>query len=841
MKRVVLPNLIIIMITLVIPKANTQTTLGLVFTGVNASASPVTLGEIISILSAYSLNYTKYAYAESDPYLSIKTCGQGTITVSLSQSTCTYCSPGTYQSIPAQSTCQTCSAGYYSISNQTGAISSSICTSCQQGTYALAGDPYCSTCGVNTWSDVAYGTCQNCPGNSSSVAGSYLFGCICAPGFQYNRLMFPFTCSQCTGGYWSPGDSEICIACTAGSASPFLGAVSADACSTCGAGYFAPTGASTCQLCPAGTIAANAGASSCTPCQPGYYTPAGGTQCIACGNGTYNTATGAGDSSMCLGCAGGTYATGAARTVCATCAAGSYTPTGGSQCLLCGVGTFAEPSSTSCLGCPTNSVGPGGTDATGCVCTAGHYPFYRTRGVGGVESVVGQTLKQHVFTADGFLSLYLQTVISLYCGSTLWGAFVWSKGIQVITIGSCGQITISYSISGAFYAGDSPTYFQCTGCSPGYISNYGDTSCQPCGAGTEQPMSAMSTCTTCTPGSVNPTPGTPSCTQCAGGTIQFLNSLTCTTCPIGSYSTTGTTVCLACPENTYSQGGASQCTPCPYYSVSLGGGGLSQCVCQAGYVAAYDPSFVCVTCPNGMYSLINASACVNCGPGSYSVSPAGQCVGCARGSYQPSSGLGSCLPCPIGTLSDPGAPECSACPAPMYCIGGGQYSPCPLGTFSNLLGLQSADQCPICPVNSFCQTSGEIEPCPAHTTSSAGSTSKLNCLCNPGYVCTYKKAVRVNVTLPLTQAQFALIRDQFLQSVANAAGVDVSQVSIIGLTLLNPNRRLLDESGDMLIVHVHVEGSDHLHALAPRLRRITGIHRVRTRTRTAHRIHIWKV
>ena len=908
-------------------RAHAQTTLGIWFVGVNSSTPPILPSDISSILASNSLNYTSYAYSETDPYLSLQVCGLGTITLSLSQSTCVACAPGTYQSIPAQSSCSTCSTGYYATSNSSGAISSAICAICQQGTYSLAGDPSCTTCGVNTWSDVGYGACQSCPGNSSSQAGvyllgcicapgfhynrlffpftcdqcqggywspgdseicsicqqgtyslagapgcttcgvntwsdvgyracqscpgnsssqagSYLFGCICAPGFHYNRLGFPYTCDQCQGGYWSPGDSEICIACPAGSASPFLGAVSAGTCSTCGVGFYAESGASLCRPCAAGTTSLVIGASSCSPCQPGYWAGAGDTKCTACRNGTYSTAYGAGDISFCQACAGGTYATGAARTACYACGAGSYTPSGGSQCLVCGVGTFAEPQSTSCLGCPVNSLGSGGTDASGCVCSAGYYPYYRTRGVGGVESVVGATIKQHVFTSDGTLRLYLQTVVNIYCGDVLWGAYVWAKGNQAISVGGCGQITISYIISGAFYAGDSPTYFKCAGCSPGYISSAGDASCQACPAGTEQPASASSTCVACAPGYINAVPGTPSCAQCAGGTIQFLNSLACTTCPVGSYSAGGATVCLACPVNTYSQGGASQCTPCPYFSISLGGGGIGQCVCQAGYVGSYSPSFVCTACASGTYSLLNASSCSSCGPGSYSVSPAGQCVQCARGTYQPSSGLGACLPCQAGTLSDPGAPQCSPCPSPLYCTGGGLYSSCPLGTYSNLLGLISADQCPICPVNSFCQASGEIEACPAHTTSSAGSTSKLNCLCNPGYVCTYKKAVRVNVTLPLTQAQFALVRDQFLQSVANAAGVDVSQVSIIGLTLMDPHRRRLMQDtlvgGDapMLIIHIHIEGAERLQKLGAHLRIATGIRRIRTRTRTAHRIII---
>ena len=830
----------ILWVSFILVRACDAANVSFLFTGVNSSVTPGNLSSILSLL-----NFTSYTYAESDPYLSLQTCGAGTITPALAQSTCVACAAGTFQSAAGQSTCANCGGGYYSNSNATGATSSSICSACPQGSYANAGDAVCSVCPANTWSDVAYGACASCPGNSSSPGGTYLFGCICGPGFQYDRLFFPYSCDQCQAGTWSPGDSEICIPCAAGSASPFRGAVSAGSCSTCGAGYYAGAGFSQCMPCVAGSIAPGAASSSCSPCPQGYWAPGMSTQCVPCGAGTYNTGTGIGDASLCLGCAGGTYATGSAQSACGACSAGSYTPAGGSQCLVCASGTFAEAQSTSCVGCPVNSVGPGGTDATGCACNAGYYPFYRTRGTGGVESVVGSTLKQHVFTADGNFVLYIATQVTMYCGSTLWGSFSWSKGAQAITVGSCGQITVTYFISGAFYAGDSPTYFKCAACAPGYISAAGDALCQACPAGTEQPSAGSSACNPCNPGYVSASPGTPSCSQCPAGTIQFGTNLqTCTTCPLGSYSNAGTTTCLACPANTYSQGGASQCTPCPYFSISLGGGGIGQCVCQSGYLAAYTPSVTCAPCPDGSYSLLNATSCVSCGPGTFSVSPAVQCTQCARGTYQPSSGLASCVPCPAGTLSPAGATDCSACPAPLYCTGGGVFYSCPLGTYSNLLGLQSADQCPICPVNSFCQSSGEIEACPAHTTSAAGSTSKLNCLCNPGYVCTYRKAVRVNITLPLTQAQFDVIKDQFLQSVAAAAGVDVSQVSIIGLTLLSPTRRLLllsyaEQEG--LVIMVHIKGAERLHRLGPHLRRLPGIHRVRVRSRTAHKIVIHRL
>jgi hypothetical protein len=133
--------------------------------------------------------------------------------------------------------------------------------------------------------------------------------------------------------------------------------------------------------------------------------------------------------------------------------------------------------------------------------------------------------------------------------------------------------------------------------------------------------------------------------------------------------------------------------------------------------------------------------------------------------------------------------------------------------------------------------------------------TKLSCICNVGYQCTYSKAVRVNVTLPLTQAQFDLVRDQFIQAVAAAAGVDPAQVSIVGLSLLSPanqtHRRTLGTSAPSwpvlsqpdapydLLVQVHVRGVEHIPA--PRLRRgllLRGMRARHTRVRQAHDIHM---
>ena len=42
-------------------------------------------------------------------------------------------------------------------------------------------------------------------------------------------------------------------------------------------------------------------------------------------------------------------------------------------------------------------------------------------------TIVGANLMQHVFLSNGVLTLYLTTLISLYCGATPWGISPWSR------------------------------------------------------------------------------------------------------------------------------------------------------------------------------------------------------------------------------------------------------------------------------------------------------------------------------------------------------------------------------------------------------------------------------
>jgi hypothetical protein len=475
-----------------------------------------------------------------------------------------------------------------------------------------------------------------------------------------------------------------------------------------------------------------------------------------------------------------------------------------------------------------------------------------------VESVVGGNLKQHVFAGGaGTLVLYIPTQVTVYCDSASLGQSLWNLGTYALSprYSGCGQLILAYTISGSFYAALSNTYFLCTPCPAGSFSLAGAQQCTPCLVGTEQPSTGSTACAACAPGYAALTQGTPACQACPGGTYEANARTACPACGPGTFAPSGSTACISCPENTFSSGGRATCGPCPYFSVSLGGGDISGCLCQAGYLRQLNPFFVCYPCQGGTYSGINATACAQCPVGQYSSAASTACLQCAAGTYQPNPGGDHCLACQAGTLSDAGSQACQACPAPLYCQGAGQYAPCPLGTYSAATGLQSVTDCPFCPANSFCQTSGDIEACPDHTSSIPGSVSKLSCLCNPGWVCTYTRGVRVNVTLPLTTSQFALVRDQFLQAIAIAAGVDVSQVSIVGLVLLGPpgqsqnqtRRRALWDSApytpvdEYLLVSTHVHGIERLpaHRIKRRLR-IHGLRASHTSVRQAHSVHVGK-
>ena len=186
--------------------------------------------------------------------------------------------------------------------------------------------------------------------------------------------------------------------------------------------------------------------------------------------------------------------------------------------------------------------------------------------------MIGSTLKQHVFTGGdpSPFTLYVPTMISVYCDSGYLGQTLWGVGTYTVAglYPGCFQVVLGYTISGSFYAGLSPTYFRCMPCPPGSYSVSGSSACTPCPVGTSQPGTGSTACIACDEGYVASSPGTAACVTCDGGYYEPGNRSLCVPCLPGAYASAGSTVCQDCPENTFSSGGRETCAPCPYFSRS---------------------------------------------------------------------------------------------------------------------------------------------------------------------------------------------------------------------------------------------------------------------------------
>lgn len=188
------------------------------------------------------------------------------------------------------------------------------------------------------------------------------------------------------------------------------------------------------------------------------------------------------------------------------------------------------------------------------------------------------------------------------------------------------------------------------------------------------------------------------------------------------------------------------------------------------------------------------------------------CLACPAGNYCP---IQTVVPiqCSPGTHRDtPGATQLANCLL------------CQPGTYSLQAGRTT--NCPLCQANFYCRTSTSKDVCPLHTTSAAGSYSRVNCLCDPGYECTYYKEIQAIVTLNATMWEFQNdingVRTAFIAAMAAAAGVQPSQVSINDVITQSRRRRLLsleEKKREPIDVHASILGAVSLRDLDKHLNR----------------------
>jgi len=315
-------------------------------------------------------------------------CAAGKYKSAAGSAACIDCGAGTYSTTSgavSEGTCQACPANSVSTAGSglladcvcvagTSGPDGGACTACEAGKFKeAAGSSECSECNAGTYSTaigaLSEDTCEACPANSNSAAGST--ECVCDAGFT--------------------GTAGQCSACSPGK---FKSDVGDGPCQDCGPGEFSTqAGAIICHDCPADSHA-EAGASECV-CNAGYT--GAHESCSACAAGTFKSASGSGD---CVDCAAGTFSANSAAVVCEACAGDASSAAGSTacecnagfsgpadSCTACATGTYksaagsdacsdceagkfsASTASQACEDCPSNSDSSPGSDS--CECNAG--------------------------------------------------------------------------------------------------------------------------------------------------------------------------------------------------------------------------------------------------------------------------------------------------------------------------------------------------------------------------------------------------------------------------------------------------------------------------------------
>jgi hypothetical protein len=588
-----------------------------------------------------------------------------------------------------------------------------------------------------------------------------------------------------------------------------LGTSEAGACVACEAGKYGASGA--CIPCPTGSYSNQTGRTACTACSAGYAGPiTGATTCQTCPTGRYTTIPA---QPTCQLCPVGTFSSVqalASSSGCLACGEGAASAAGSSSCISCTSDTFPDIVNGGCVSCPANSVGT--TSLDGCICDLGHFHSYNAKARGGIESyseTMGVLYKHHSYPdGSGTLIVVKPVALTMTCngepieGLYETGTHVMSgcaptscetgmpgcaptsceTGMPGCAPTSCETgmpgcaLVASYVVDERFSANE--TYFRCKACPPGFFSDLvGVDMCSACPAGTYQDAPASAECLGCPAGSTSVTDGATLCDPCPPGQYQVDNR--CEACPTGSFSSTGVTECVQCDENTWSNTGASSCNACPYWSTG-GGAGAMGCKCQDGTyldLSSVENPF-CRLCGPGMFAPSQSNVCLPCNSGTFNDKTAQvACEPCALNASAGPRAL-ACTPCAVGETRTPGRGACMVCPQGWICLPDGRATKCQPGKYGNTEGLHSLDQCSTCPENMVCRDGSNAEACPPYTRSAAGSTSMQNCLCDNWFECVYIESTRVKVLLPYTIQQFDAMRPDFIQAVAEAAGVGIDRVKI---------------------------------------------------------------
>lgn len=700
-------------------------------------------------------------------------CIAGTFKTTTGSAPCTVCAAGTYSvNVGATSACINCLANQYSTT--VGANTSSTCISCPYNTTSAAGSAALANCVcLAGFTGPNGGTCTPCvEGKFKSTTGSAACS-NCAAG-TYSVLTASIVCINCLANQYSTAvganSNTTCINCPNNSSSA-AGSGALTSC-VCLAGFTGPNGGP-CSPCVAGTYKINTGSAACTVCpafstsqiastalarclcNAGYSGPDGGT-CTACGRHTFKRTSGSAS--------------------CTACSLNMSAIVGSVECAACPVGKYKSTFGTEvCAGCPGNSSSREGIyDAADCFCNNGYTGTAATQTY---DFSPYQTLS--TFINFGVTSFGASSFTTFLDKSTTqftqeWGVSRISGNgwIQIKSPGNFTQVQMSYSATFQSYnpTGYVRLYRNNTLIAsllavswghqrretiiPGDLLKWEETAS---GIGFDFQIKFLDGCqalpqtlsssTTLSEPVFEPL----TCRACTAGFFVSQETGNCTACPDGSSTheyTNGSSVvdcmcrpgfephvnkssCILCSVFTH-KGTLSNasCSACPANSQTnrTGAVAIDECVCMRGFTQR--------TVPNA--SAANASA-----------ANASECVACEAGTYKTGLGLGACVPCPINHFCPPASPAPRPCPpnstSPAGSVSG---KACVCGDDLVLFASQdtytSVDtyKCDVCYADTYYSRNATTSvavclPCQNASSSRAGSRSKRDCVCKPGYVVEY--------------------------------------------------------------------------------------------------------
>ncbi|XP_064629316.1 zonadhesin-like [Lineus longissimus] len=626
------------------------------------------------------------------------------------------CGPGEFSPLGV-TICQKCPAGHFCPKEST------VPRPCLDGNYAPAGEDKCLDCPAGK-------LCANkkeavaCPDGTYSLKNDPNSACRrCPPGHVckdksslpkpckegwYNTDPTATECKQCPAGHGCPSTSMEPILCSPGSSAK----AGQRECTTCPAGYechsrtdpskktrclpgsYSKYGAVICTSCPAGKFCPNITIPKEVDCKDGSYSAGNQTECTVCPAGKVCKSK---DGSGIVACKPGQYSMPGYKK-CISCPAGySCADSKSAKPKKCENGSFAEAEALACTPCPPGYACPDTASALKYLCPDGTYsPGNATR---------------------------------------------------------CTPCLAGYECPDKFTNSSKP-------CGVGYYSLGNQKYCKQCPAGYYCTTTASSPLN-CPLGTYSDA-GSQECTECESG--YFCPSPEGSRkqeCPPGAFSNGSSVICEWCNPGFICAGGSNESEPIDGECM-MGGwcDGKEWIPCPAGtynpYNGSADPEF-CLECPEGYFCPIRGMIDYKndtflCPAGFYCPNGTASAYQhpCPAGTYNTSEGLTNeddCEDCLEGHYCLEGtSDEGIKCPPGFYCKEGqpsGFVHSCPLGTWSDRVGLVNDSQCEVCPSGHFCpwgfpnQPSVKPIPCvPGTFNPFEAMGHPLSCLqCTAGWAC----------------------------------------------------------------------------------------------------------